>query len=475
MMGESLTAMAVAARGGDDHALAGFLAAAEPLLRRRASQLVEPSAVDDVVQESLLEVHQSIGALRCPAAVVAWLVLVVRKHADRHHRRRRQSVLLDLVADVLPAPEDGPERAVERASDAAAIRRALALAADRDRLILTLRYFAEWSDAELASLLGISRGAVRKRLHDARRRIRPVLEAHYLAPSTHASEEVMSNVHELIGRRLNGEARPPLPPPPAMYRPDTLSRLATGLKAIDAVAPWPAGGTIDLLGPVGTGHLVLLAEVVHNLKGVLVAVGAMQPAADGSSARLHKLLDPDARGIPAIVIDAPDNGETAAIDYACRAAALLAAEGQTVLLAVDRVVADFVGEKAFAHLAGAAAHGTGIVSTIRVAPHTRDAMPPPAWAGQDAVTVLSLTEALAGRFPAIDFPACRSAVLDLTDERTRAVARACHDVLTSAARVRDYLTQPLWMAEPAAGTPGQRIDPNDATTGLAQALGPIRR
>jgi hypothetical protein len=213
--------------------------------------------------------------------------------------------------------------------------------------------------------------------------------------------------------------------------------------------------------------LVLLAEIAHNLDAVIVAVNAARAAGDGSSARLHKLLDTEAKGIAAIVIEAPDSGAEAAIEYARRSASLLVAENRTVLLAVDRVAADEVGETVLQTAAGVAA---GSVTAIRVAPHARDAASTQAWSGADATAVLSLTEASVGQFPALDILACRSSVLEHLDGQTRRTAEECRELLRAAHRARHYLAQPFWMAEGVTGVPAEVVNAKEATAGLIRAL-----
>lgn len=52
------------------------------------------------------------------------------------------------------------------------VRRALAGLSERDRLLIRLRYYDEYSPREMGQLLGLSGGAVRKALFDAVRRLR---------------------------------------------------------------------------------------------------------------------------------------------------------------------------------------------------------------------------------------------------------------------------------------------------------------
>ena len=40
----------------------------------------------------------------------------------------------------------------------------------------------------------------------------------------------------------------------------------TGLKVVDLLAPYPSGGRVAIIGPMGVGKTVLIQEVIHNLR-----------------------------------------------------------------------------------------------------------------------------------------------------------------------------------------------------------------
>lgn len=40
----------------------------------------------------------------------------------------------------------------------------------------------------------------------------------------------------------------------------------TGIKGIDLLAPYPKGGKVGILGPMGVGKMVLMEEIIHNLR-----------------------------------------------------------------------------------------------------------------------------------------------------------------------------------------------------------------
>lgn len=89
--------LAALARTGDEASRDALLVAARPLMLRWAARLVDdPAVVEDVVQDALIEVHRTLVDLREPEAIAGWLHLAVRKHADRHRRRRQPAQVLDL-------------------------------------------------------------------------------------------------------------------------------------------------------------------------------------------------------------------------------------------------------------------------------------------------------------------------------------------------------------------------------------------
>ena len=436
-----------------------LVALGTPICRRYARRLVEPAAVDDVVQESLIELVGSADRLRQPGAAEIWLWLIVRKQAERHRRRLRLPLPLDLSID-LPAAGDGPELALLRAEQDLVVRRALQAARDPDRRLLVLRYAGDWTDAELAELLGVTPGAIRKRLHDARRRLRPVLE-HLVTPTP--KEEP---VHEAPPIETGTIVRPgdlgDLPAP--SLRPARAELLPTGLRAVDAVVPVRKGGTVDFLGPVGTGHLVLIGEVARNLSAhgavAVVGVASMANHSDGSSSRLPRLIEPEAIPDLCVIVDATED-PSGAVGAAGTYAARLAADGTTVLLCVDRVTSDGLDPEFFNRLAGLAGHGS--VTAVRVAPHARDAEAAQPWP-LDATITLSLERMSAGILPAVDILASRSSLIDdgeLGPDAAR-TATAVRSVLATAARLDHVLAQPLHVAEAYTGTPGE-------TTNAAQA------
>ena len=88
-------------------------------------------------------------------------------------------------------------------------------------------------------------------------------------------ERVLGRVFNVFGETI--DRQPPLeggewrsihqPPVPLMRRATTSEIFATGIKAIDVLAPLERGGKSGLFGGAGVGKTVLITELIHNVIG----------------------------------------------------------------------------------------------------------------------------------------------------------------------------------------------------------------
>jgi RNA polymerase sigma-70 factor (ECF subfamily) len=160
----SLDQLLRAANRGDARAYGAFLRAIAPIVRgiaRSRGAGLGPDALEDIVQETLLAIHQKRHTWREDAPVRPWLYAIVRyKVVDAFRARgRRVEVPIDAFADVLPAepaPDPTERRDAERVIDrldprAARIVRAIGLEGA--------------SVAETSAALHMSETAVRVALH----------------------------------------------------------------------------------------------------------------------------------------------------------------------------------------------------------------------------------------------------------------------------------------------------------------------
>lgn len=127
---------------------------------------------DDLYQDALVRAYARLGDLRQESAFRPWLYrIMVNTFKNRVRRTHREVELTDELID----------RTVgEDPSGLYAARRRLAVAfAELDSVeqaLVTLTDLQGWPNAETAEVFGFSVGAVKVRLHRARRKMRRVLQ-----------------------------------------------------------------------------------------------------------------------------------------------------------------------------------------------------------------------------------------------------------------------------------------------------------
>ena len=130
-----------------------------PLLRVAFALVDDVSAAEDVVQDAFAALHRRWDGLKSPAAAAGYLRVSVVNGARSVLRKRmvaRRGIhLLD------DAPAEAADATTMLLADRRLVRAALAKLPDRQREVLTLRYVAELSDAEIATATGLSAGGVR--------------------------------------------------------------------------------------------------------------------------------------------------------------------------------------------------------------------------------------------------------------------------------------------------------------------------
>ena len=141
-----------------------------------ALQIVKnPAAAQDIAQETFISAFAALKDLRSPEAFPSWLRKIARNKALAW--RKEQDRLAPLEdAGVLRSPAEASEMEKEderNEADAcqAEVRKVVSSLSDTLRFPLLLCYLDGVPTAEAARFLGISEGALRKRLHDGKKKL----------------------------------------------------------------------------------------------------------------------------------------------------------------------------------------------------------------------------------------------------------------------------------------------------------------
>ena len=162
------SAATVGSRGADD-AIADLYAGHWAGLVRLAWLLLrDDQLAEEVTQDAFIAVHANWGSLRDHTRALAYLrrSVVNGARSSLRHRGVEERYLERQQRDPGAGPrEAGPEDSVLEHESHAAMIRALGRLSQRQREVLTMRYYLDLSEAEIADALGISAGSVKAHAH----------------------------------------------------------------------------------------------------------------------------------------------------------------------------------------------------------------------------------------------------------------------------------------------------------------------
>jgi RNA polymerase sigma-70 factor (ECF subfamily) len=161
------------ARRGDDDAFGRLALLHRDRVRGLLHRLLGPDGLDDLEQEVFVAAWRGIRRFRGDASFATWLTRIAVNRARRVMRRRRPppSRLETEPADRAP----GPEAAFGAAERNGLVLQAVDALSPKLRVAFVLRHVEGMSGEEVARVLEIPAGTVRRRLHDARRRLAETL------------------------------------------------------------------------------------------------------------------------------------------------------------------------------------------------------------------------------------------------------------------------------------------------------------
>lgn len=153
---------------------------------------------EDAVQEAFLEAYTHIGKLDEPAAFPGWFKTIVVRQFHRMLRRKRPASLsLEEALHVAGGSQTVAEIA-EQKEGATILHQSVAELGDRLRVPLQLFYFYGYSLQEISAYLDISLSALKKRLFDARRKLRGALPVADLASMFNSLYEGGRNMLHIV-------------------------------------------------------------------------------------------------------------------------------------------------------------------------------------------------------------------------------------------------------------------------------------
>jgi RNA polymerase sigma-70 factor, ECF subfamily len=222
----------------------------------------------DAAQEAAVAVLTDLSQLRSPESFGPWFCGIALNVSRRWRRQLRAEILYSPAES--PSDLPGPADAAELAELNARVRTAVATLADGQRQAVWLFYLQGLSHREVAAELGISVGAVKSRLHQARAALAGKLagEIELTEVTTMATTgtqqwadvtvtEIRRSSDEpadqrkhimILTERAGGHRRLPV-----WIGPAEAQAMALTLEAVETPRPFPAKLALGLLDAVGSG------------------------------------------------------------------------------------------------------------------------------------------------------------------------------------------------------------------------------
>jgi RNA polymerase sigma factor (sigma-70 family) len=161
-----------AAQQGDPRAISILVSGSHTNVQRFARTLcATPEDAEDAAQEALIVLYRKIGTLRAAAALASWMFQIVRNECIRRSRLALHRPISDAMTE--PSAEDAALARLEMQR----IVNSIAALPSEQRTVLVLRDIRGLSGAATAQALGVSRAAMKSRLHRGRETLRSQLRA----------------------------------------------------------------------------------------------------------------------------------------------------------------------------------------------------------------------------------------------------------------------------------------------------------
>ena len=174
---ENESNLIILAQKGDRSAYGELVRRYHPSIVQIVSRFCgDPDLAEDAAQEAFLRAWSKLPAFRTTAPLRNWLYRIAINAARDILRKRPSERFNDEQLLSMPDRAAGPEVLLMDKERAASVQRAIQDLPDPVRSVLVLREFGELSYHEIAAVLEIPIGTVMSRLHDARTRLRGLLE-----------------------------------------------------------------------------------------------------------------------------------------------------------------------------------------------------------------------------------------------------------------------------------------------------------
>jgi|TARA_R100001244_G_scaffold6593_3_gene7805 RNA polymerase sigma factor (sigma-70 family) len=168
---ETFRQLMIKAQGGDKLCYSSLLVECEKWLRRYFARKINPAAIDDLVQETLISVHRKRASYDSSRAFLPWLAAIGRYRwidsLRKIYRHEHDQLYEEMVAD----PQDGDVTAK------VSLERLLGMIPQRQAEVISLVKIEGLSIIEAAAKTGQSESLVKVNIHRGLKKMSALIES----------------------------------------------------------------------------------------------------------------------------------------------------------------------------------------------------------------------------------------------------------------------------------------------------------
>ncbi|QJB70791.1 sigma-70 family RNA polymerase sigma factor [Parasphingorhabdus halotolerans] len=168
---ETLKLLMIKAQGGDKQCYSSLLVECEKWLRRYYARKINPAAIDDLVQETLISLHRKRSSYDSTKAFLPWLAAIGRYRwidsLRKIYRHDHDELYEEMVAD----PQD------EDVTAKVSLERLLGMIPDKQAEVINLVKIEGLSIHEAASMTGQTESLVKVNIHRGLKKMSALIES----------------------------------------------------------------------------------------------------------------------------------------------------------------------------------------------------------------------------------------------------------------------------------------------------------
>jgi RNA polymerase sigma-70 factor (ECF subfamily) len=137
----------------------------------------DESAADDLVQEAFMKIQENLDSVRDVAKISSWVFRIAHNLCQDHFRTRKKLPSHEEIHEGLANIQESPlQKKVEQGEMSQCVQDQLNLLPESLRSVLIFSDVMEFSQQEIADILGLTVENVKVRLHRARKKFKAILE-----------------------------------------------------------------------------------------------------------------------------------------------------------------------------------------------------------------------------------------------------------------------------------------------------------